>query len=209
MILALVVPGFVWARVHGSVQASRAPEPDTWLGMFVLSGIHFALLSWWIPGLWLRTGTVLGSGEELRGGLAAEWTACTLVVPACLGFVTGLAHRRGWLRGFLIARLGLNVPDAVESAWAYAFAGRERPAKVWLTVTLHDGSVLEGCFSTRSMASSRDQDRDLFLEQLYELSPDGRLRPVLGTAGVWIAGSAIRVVESRRAGLVRQEIRDG
>ena len=55
LVLALLVPGFVWWKIHSYFQISRSDEKQSWLGVFSLSAINYALWSWWIPSLWVAT----------------------------------------------------------------------------------------------------------------------------------------------------------
>lgn len=55
LLLALLVPGFVWWKVHQYFQITRVEAKQSWLGVFSLSAINYAAWSWWIPRLWTST----------------------------------------------------------------------------------------------------------------------------------------------------------
>jgi hypothetical protein len=198
-LLALIVPGFVWARVHRYFQLRRPAREDSWLDILVLSAMNFALWSWVLPSLWIRTNEALAARTSLPLPVRIAWPVIALLSPALLGIASGLAHRRGWLRAFLTSKLGFAVELPFDTAWVFAFKDRE--PEFWATVTLKDGSIVEGRYGRDSLASTLSPDRDLFLEEVYRQDPSGRLGRVLNSAGVWIAGSEIRTVELRHVRL--------
>lgn len=204
-LLALMVPGFVWSRVHRYLQVGGPPSDESWLDVLTLSAINFALWSPWIPKLWVEGAQALATARDPAGRPMLGWFVVVFVSPAGLGVLTGMAHRRSWVRDLLLSRLKIEVPRPFTSAWDYVFGEHARRSPLWATITLSDGSTVEGYFARDSVASTGPVPRDLFLEQVYERDGSGRLRRIRGSSGVWIAASSIRTIEFRRVATERRQ----
>jgi len=66
-----------------------------------------------------------------------------------------------------------------------------------LVVTLRDGTRIAGYYGTRSHSGYGTKLRDLFLEERWDISDDGRKLegPAPGNLGVWISAEDIVAVE--------------
>lgn len=53
----------------------------------------------------------------------------------------------------------------------------------------------DAVFFTVAFLSSDPSDRDLYIEEIYEVEDDGPWQPVPMNRGVWIRGEAIRTIE--------------
>lgn len=205
ILVALIVPGFLWFEVHHYLQISRPGTERSWLGMFTLSAISYAVWSWWIPRLWIATAATIdlvsrsNSSDDVDWNKAIGdrplfgWFIVTFISPVVLGVITGFAQRRGWWRGFLIRTLRLNIPHPVETAWEWVFS---QGTWLWATVTLTDGSDVEGIFGDKSMASSNSDRQDLYLQR-YFVKDGGQLVPIDNDAGIWISAPMIKAISFR------------
>jgi hypothetical protein len=96
-------------------------------------------------------------------------------------------------------RLGLAAMHSIPTAWDYKFSQLSRLGRRWVLVTLKDAKQVGGVFSSSSLASSENAERDLYLEEAYAVETDGsgkvtwQKRP--GTDGILIKGEEIRYVE--------------
>ena len=201
LILAFVVPGFVWWRVHQYLQISRPAQRAAWIELFTMSAVNYAIWSWWLPTLWIATAAAMRQSFESPQGLVdgttelpvLGWVIVTFFSPVALGAVTGFAQRSGKWRQFLVGTLRLNVPHPVETGWEYAFSKGDW---LWATVTLTDGSVVEGIFGDDSLASTRAGERDVYLQKYYP-AESGRPMPVENDAGIWVAAPMIKAISFR------------
>lgn len=207
LLFALIVPGFVWSRVHRYLQIAPEQAGESWLGMFTLSAINFAIFSPWIPSILIATTRAMEGRATLPPVAVFGWACVTLLGPTAFGFATGMANRSNRFRRFLIRNLRINIPNPIGTAWDYAFSERGRKGTLWASVTLHDGSVVEGCFADQSLASSKPDERDLFIEYYFKRNPKGTLEPVEHGAGVWIAAGQIKAIEFRWVQV--KEVKDG
>lgn len=193
LLLAFIVPGFVWSRVYRVLHVDPGRSEERWLACFALSAFNFAVCTPLIPVLLRETTRLLdqgGSGSPLLVGLG--WFLVTFVVPTFLGVATGLAQRLGLLRN-IFRSIGVTVHHPVNSAWAYAFGGTGPQSPLWCSVVLNDGSIIEGLYSNRSHAAS-DEPRDLYLEAQAQRDED-KLIGVPTTRGVWVAREHIVCIE--------------
>ena len=62
---------------------------------------------------------------------------------------------------------------------------------------MNDGTRIGGYFGAGSFASSESGERDLYLEEAYEVSDDGLWKRRARDAGVWIRGTEVRLIEFR------------
>jgi hypothetical protein len=112
------------------------------------------------------------------------------VVPALIGALLGLSAQRGWGKK-LLNKLKLNVIHQVPCAWDWKFA--ECTSGAWLLVVLKDGTKFAGLFSGQSFASSDGKERDLYIEQLYDVDKYDVWHPL--EQGALILASEIRTIE--------------
>ncbi len=197
LILAFIVPGFVWSRVHRYIQEAPEEQQESWLGVCTLSAINYAFWFWLIPWLWVETRSAVVAASAPPVGVLVSWGCVTFVSPLAFGLLTGYAHRAGWWRSFLRDRLRVAIPHPVRTGWSYAFATRSQRGPMWVTVRLKDDSLVHGLFAEESLASSSPGERDLYLEHAYTLGERGEIVPSPDSAGVWIAGGEIKAMEFR------------
>lgn len=196
LVLAPFVPGFVSPRVHQYLQLEPAEGDDSWFKCLALSAINFAFWFWLIAYLWRPTREAMAGAGDLDAWRLVAWVRVILISPAILGVLTGFAHRESWLRDQRIA-CGVAIPSPVGRAWGHVFGHLAAQDPLWCTVTLTDGSIVEGYFADKSFASSKPSERDLFLEQQF-VTHDGRSTAVPDSAGVWVAPGNIKAIEFKR-----------
>ncbi|WP_413061535.1 DUF6338 family protein [Sphingomonas carotinifaciens] len=97
----------------------------------------------------------------------------------------------------LTERLGLRPVHHTPTAWDYTFRKRE-PS--FALVHLNDGSEVAGAWIERSFASSTSGDRDIYLEQMFQIGEDGKWSEVVPARSILICGGSIRMVEFIKGG---------
>lgn len=186
---AFLVPGFVLDSVLSTFQRRR-PEPTqlSFLRLLTLSAINYAIWSWLVFLLvqspWLR-------GAPLFSALL--WFLVIFIGPVVVGLVLSYSSQREFVRQFL-QWIGLRPIQVIPTAWDWQFGRMDEPH--WMLVTLRDGSQVAGYFGSRSYASSDPGERDLFVEQLWEIPEDGSTwQPLRPGQGILISRNEIRHVE--------------
>lgn len=89
-----------------------------------------------------------------------------------------------------------KAPHPTGKPWDYVFSQRE---PYWVKVTLKDGQILGGLYSSKSFASSNPEPEQIYLEQTWVLDKDGAFeRAKNDTAGILILSAEISHVELRK-----------
>lgn len=120
------------------------------------------------------------------------WLVLIIIVlftSVVLGITIGLIRKFNPIRKLLL-KLKISAEHIIPTAWDYKFSELQEGRK--LTVALNDGTFIRGVFYNKSMASSDDNYRDIFLEQVYVLDENNIWKIVEDTDGVWIAPNIIK-----------------
>lgn len=185
--LSFVVPGFICDSVLASIIPRRSEGKERlFLRYLTLSGLNYAFWVWLIYLLlrvdFFRQNPIVS---------ALSWFLIIFVSPILLGLILGKQSSKGWIRRFLM-RLGINTIHPIPSAWDFFFS---TTPPVWMLVTLKDGSQVAGLFGSRSFASSDQDERDLYIEEMYKIGTDAPWEKVQSTRGIFITGSEIKHIE--------------
>jgi hypothetical protein len=83
--------------------------------------------------------------------------------------------------------------EPTPTAWDFLFADR---GACFVRIRLKGGLWVGGWLGSRSAVSAFPQEQDIYLESQWRLSSDGTfLGRVAGTAGVYVKGSEVEVLE--------------
>ena len=121
-------------------------------------------------------------------------SALYLVLPVSIGLFFAITMRENWI-GRALAWTGIQTIHPTPSAWDWKF--RNTKEEQYLIVTLKDGTEWYGLFGTQSFVSSSVEERDIFLEKVYTISPDGGW--IERNSSVLITESDIRSIEFFKA----------
>jgi hypothetical protein len=185
---AFIVPGFVAHATLALFLPRRAEAPQLTLIRFLtLSAVNYAVWSW------LLYLVVTTSFFQERNALAAvAWVWVMLAAPILLGLALAEALKRPQLYG-LLQRVGLRPIHVIPTAWDWRFDRMAKPH--WVLVTLLDGSFVAGLFGTESFASSDPTERDIYIEQIYEISSTGTWSMASKGKGILVPAREIRHIE--------------
>ncbi|MHC2792576.1 hypothetical protein ACVINZ_001588 [Mesorhizobium jarvisii] len=75
------------------------------------------------------------------------------------------------------------------TAWDWKFGQR---TEHWLIIKLKDGTVFQGYYGPKSFASS-DDDRDIYVEQIFERDVEGKWVPMPNA--LWVQASEVSTIE--------------
>ena len=93
----------------------------------------------------------------------------------------------------LFDKMDLNTVHPIPTAWDYCFSRRQGN---WVIVTLNDGSIVRGLFSSGSFASSEADERDMFIEDCYGFNQENNeWIENKSSDGVYISASQIKTIE--------------
>ena len=94
-----------------------------------------------------------------------------------------------------MAKIGIYVDHSIPYAWEYVFA---RGDYEYLRIRLIDGTLVIGLYASKSFSSTEPDDRDIFLEQLYDITEDSDCIVLIerqGSKGILIRGNQIGSIE--------------
>uniref|UniRef100_Q07NS1 Uncharacterized protein n=1 Tax=Rhodopseudomonas palustris (strain BisA53) TaxID=316055 RepID=Q07NS1_RHOP5 len=160
LVLGFIVPGMIITLVRAQFFTGRVQS----LTENVVSYIALTVLYYGIAAPFVEY--VLTVREPGRMKILA-WLALIILLPAAIGFVLGVIGQNDVFRRVL-QFFRINPVHATPSAWDYAFA-RLR-GDHFVMITLSDGSTVSGIYGSQSFASSDPAERDLLLQELYEVN---------------------------------------
>ena len=184
IILGYLVPGIIILYVRAQFLTGRiGPHKDALLSYFTLSIIFLTIMN---AGVLLITGNSDPLPDQTR-----YWLPILLLGASVFGALVGLNASLGLMRR-LLGYLRLSLPHALDSAWDWRFS--RFPASL-MTVTLKDGSRVSGWCGENSFIGSDPKDRDLYIEQVYDVDEDGNWALKTPDKGIYIAGGEVRTIE--------------
>lgn len=197
ILVGFVLPGFVAVLIKERIYEVRGEESGF---DRLLTTAYYSVLVWTLP-----TVTAVGAGvdrgdlERFFSGRSPLWITALVGASVLLALPASSAYGAWrWTtsssRQTLLGRLGIGRAHRVPSSWDWAF---ETGGDLFLVVTLKDGSRIAGYYGERSHSGYGTKLRDLFLEERWDLSDNGRELEgrAPGTLGVWISADEIIAVE--------------
>jgi len=166
--LAFVVPGFIIHSVFSmfTVRRNEATKEILFLRFLAFSALNvivctpliFQIISkhWIIKHPWLMAFCMMGM---------------TFISPLMLGLIIAVLDQKQVLRR-LLGRIGLHPLHCTPTAWDYKFARFSAAGGGWIIVELKDSRKVRGLFGAKSFASTEPTERDLYLEQVWEVPAD-------------------------------------
>lgn len=183
-----MIPGYVWARTQERFVPRRQIQwSERLLEFLVFSLVNYALWSTiWLSGIieMLSTANIGVIG-------LAQVVVTLLISPMLLGACTGIAASKDWLGAVLAkTRIRSTIDPSYEYAWDKAFS---RDEQCIVSITLKDGSKVNGLLGRGSCASLSPNCRDIFLQDVYAASQESgsEHKSIAGNRGVWIAADQI------------------
>ena len=184
---AFLVPGFLFYWTLSIFIPQR--EQDIryqFLKFLTFSCINFALWSWLI---YLIFKWDFFTFYLYRSVLA--WFFIILISPFGLGLLLAQLNQKELIKNFL-ETFGFNPLHPIPTAWDYKFS-RTEPA--FVLITLKDDSKVAGFFGPNSFSSSVPAERDIYLEEIFEINEDNKWERIPNNNGIFISGGEIKTIE--------------
>lgn len=165
-----VLPGAISMYVYGLM----APQGDSLLKDKIVEAVCFSIVNFF-----LMYGLIQFLFEPDFISKSTIWTwliciVCFILAPVIWPFgllkLLRLAEQKQWI--------GVRA----RTAWDEFFGRKEA---CWVQITLRNGSVVGGRFSTNSYASSYPEPGHIFVEEMWYVDDNGAfVDPVLGGPGI-------------------------
>ena len=186
LILVFIVPGVVALFVRSRFITGRSPSlQENLLTFLVLSLVYYSFTLPFIE-------KALGVREPWLAR-ASIWVILILIGPALFGFVLGVAAQKEWATR-LANKLGLSIVHVIPAAWDWRFSKVPRGG-IFIMATLANGERIAGFFGSNSFASSDTAERDLYIEEEYEVTDDGEWMSRPEKVGILIPVKEIKYIE--------------
>jgi hypothetical protein len=185
LVLVFLAPGLITLFVRSQLIAGRRPKTFEYAVEYIIvSTLYFAVF---LPFVEL----VLATREPawLR---AILWALMLAIFPASIGLILGAGTQKGWWR-YLLGKAKLSMVSPYPTGWDWVFGRLGAP--IYLLITLEDGSRVAGLFGFDSLAASKPEERDIFIEEIYEFDGETQWIPRVPKQGILVPYKSIKYIE--------------
>ncbi|MFA7441273.1 MAG: DUF6338 family protein [Sphingomonadaceae bacterium] len=180
--LFFAVPGIIALYVRAQFLTGRMPPIAEGIATYVTLSLIYHAITYPLASSFYTA--------SCASALAwVGWIVLLFVAPAILGLLLGLNVRKGWSKR-LLTKARLNTVHPINCAWDWRFSECEA---CWTLATLKDGTRWAGFMGQQSFISSDPGERDIYIQQVYEIGDDNSWTP--RTSSVWIAHGEIQSLE--------------
>lgn len=181
-----LVPGYIIDEIISTIMPQKTYSDKVKTIRFIgYSVLNFFI---WIWLYWLLHKHI----ESERTLYWALIICCTLITSTITGFIIGLLRKKELIR-FVFKKLNIQAEHPIPTAWDYKFS--KVTTQRWVLVTLANGTYIRGLYSYKSLASTDEQYRDIYIEEVYLLDENEQWIKMKRTDGVWINPSEIKMIE--------------
>ncbi len=206
VVVALVVPGIVWASVRTLLQGFKSPDrvagerlTQAVYVSAVLDAFYLIAFGWLLVPL-VSLGTRLVVQQPFEVGLVV--LAFGVVIPAAAAYVAYgqvpvVNQARNSLRRlapkWLVRLIPVSGFSSVPTAWDWA---APRKGGNWVRVLTAQGRWIGGWYSDDAFFSTFPEPRDLYLPEQWIMDEDGKfVNRAPNTAGIWLSLESAQLVE--------------
>lgn len=180
-IAGLVSPGVIILFIRSRFKNARPFELGQQLFSFsIVSFVYFAFAG---PLFHVENGIVLPP---------SLWAiALHILLPICLAMAL-VAFDQSEFFYRASGKLGLHPVHHIPTGWEFAFQEREPE---FVIVHLNDGTKIYGAWAEGSVASTDENERDVYLSQMLKVEPNGKWGRFNPPRSILICGGTIRLIE--------------
>lgn len=181
-----LIPGYIIEEITASLMPRKKfIEGIIFLRCLAYSILNCAVWSW----------AYLLVMKEINNDSAWYWLLGLLITTIgafILGVLLGVTRKRNIFRK-IFNKLGIQIEHPIPTSWDYKFSNTEELR--WVIVTLVDDKCIYGKYSLKSFTSSDQDERDIYLEEVYTFGEDGTWSLVPRSDGILIIGNSIKHIE--------------
>lgn len=192
IVLLFVLPGLILSAVYNA-NVARPPRSDL---AVITTSIAFSVLVHLSVYYWTSDIYKWYSDQSLFGrhlDAFALWVFVAIfVLPILIGRLFSALVEMDSLQRFW-GSFGLSTVSRTTQAWDYFF---QQQRGCWMIITLKSGPEVGGRFDQDSFAALTPGNKDVYIEEVYEVKADGTFGEPLGDGiGMWVNGSDITKIE--------------
>lgn len=181
--VVFVLPGFIMNEIIDKINpAKKKNEAVLFLKCLTYSLVSNACLCW-IFSLIIRS--------NLNNWMAYILLLMTTIIGSTVLAMIIAIFKQKEIVDRVLCRLGVRYIHSTETAWDYLFS-KQKPC--FVTVTLKDGTKMNGWYSSKSFASSDRDERDIYIEKSYR-EEWGESRE---SEGFYISKDQIMIIEFKK-----------
>ncbi|WP_418582816.1 MULTISPECIES: DUF6338 family protein [Holdemanella] len=185
--LNYVIPGYIILKIISTIIPTKKQSETE----IIVQSIGFSILN---NSIWsFAFSFVKYSFYKTNIVLFNFFTSLIFILSGVVtGTVIALLKKYNVL-GKMLNILKIETTCPIPTAWDYVFSKYE---SYWVEIEVSSGKQIRGLFSNMSYASSEYDNRDIYLEKLYEKKSDNSVwEKVERTKGVWISSSDIKHIK--------------
>ncbi len=188
--IAFLVPGFILSAIL-AMTFRRRPKSASEM---TLQYLTFSCLN---HGFWCWLVVLMIEGDWMNR--FPLWSAGVVFLvlflsPIAMGLAARFLATQAPVQRWLSA-LGFNVQRFIPTSWDWRF---QRIPPSWIIVRLKDGSTVYVYFGTQSFAGDDPEERDLFIECVFQHSLEAGWQPVADSGGILIKADQIATIEFKQ-----------
>ena len=191
--VTFILPGFIISYIKSKFVPIRIIHTSEYIfRYFFYSAINMFIS---IPGLYyIKTNNTLNSHPYI---VIFGWLGVVTIVPVILGIIHGIISLKEWDK-LILNKICPSTIKSAPTAWDYKFNSLTEGRHI--IVKLKDGSIIYGLYSTKSYASGIQDERDLYIEEIFDVEGDS-LSIIPDSDGVLIKSDQISMIEFRKIDL--------
>jgi len=181
-----LLPGFI---IKSIIDTFIPPQKHNDIKYFFIcllySIINCAILSW--------AYVLIYSFREKH--LIIYWFFCvsiTIVGAVIIAVFIGIVRKKEWIKRILL-KLNISISNPIPNAWDYYFSKQNEA--IWVIVTLKNGKEIYGLFGCNSFVSSDYEERDLYIEKVYNIDDHMKWIDNPQSKGILICKDEIETIE--------------
>jgi hypothetical protein len=181
-----ILPGFIIKNVVDVLNPPKKTNDGAFfLACLAYSLINCAIWSW----AYILIRPLAGEKNVLFWLVALSITIFGAILLSLI-----VALLKQWRIVYIVAdKLNIKMIDPTPTAWDYWFSKQESSL---VLITLIDGNVIRGWFSSNSFASSDPEERDIFVEKVYtKFSDSEQWVEQPENNGIYISKDVIKQIE--------------
>lgn len=182
-----MVPGFIIDSIYRSCVPQEDVKSESALLRFLFfSTINYAVV---FPVLiFISEIPYINSHGTIRFYISL---LVIFIFSVAIALIISVISNKGWIRT-LLQKMGIHTTHVVPTAWDYQFK-KEEPR--YLTIYLKDGGIVFGYWGADSFASSLRDNKDIFLEKIFDVNEDNEWVEITQNNGLWIPVESVKYIE--------------